>query len=112
MRWCWWSTVPHWGDSDDSMTWAGCSVPDMLQRACGQAFPEAEAAERQGSVWSVLAAVASRTDSPLIDLSGAVCPGDVCRSESTDGFIRYRDGTHISVMQSSALSGTFLSYLS
>ena len=49
----------------------------------------------------------SETGADVLDLSAELCPEGTCSSVAPDGLIRYRDGTHITVEQSKALTGTF-----
>ena len=99
--------VPHWGDSMTSLMWETCSMLDMLTVQCSRTMSMAEILARQGPAAEVVAAVARETGAEVLDVSSELCPDGTCSSVAPDGLVRYRDGTHITVDQSVALTGTF-----
>ncbi len=99
--------IPQWGEQDSWSSWAWCSYLDVATVGCSRTMSMSEVLERQGAVADAVAAVASETGSDLLDLSSELCPDDTCSWVTPDGLVRYRDGGHITVMQSEALEATF-----
>lgn len=99
-------TVPQWGDQHE-LSWAGCAVLDMLGDGCSRTMSMVDVIRRQGAAADVVAAVALATGAGVLDLSSELCPDGTCSSVTRDGLFRYRDGTHITVSQSVALTATF-----
>ena len=99
--------IPHWGDQKTSLNWASCSVLDLMTVGCSRTMKMEDVLERQGPVADVVADVALATGATVVDVAPELCPGGTCTSISPDGFASYRDGTHITVEQSKALTGTF-----
>jgi hypothetical protein len=98
-------TVPQWkGDS----AWAPdrCTFFSVLSRDCRQDMTVAAAESRQGSVRQVVKEVAVETGASELDTWPLLCDATKCSTE-TDGLIRYRDSSHITVMQSEALAEVF-----
>ena len=78
----------------------GCVAADISDpSACD--FPLPHEPERN---FDVRAAV--RTGAPLVDLSGRICPHQLCRAV-IDGLIVYRDEAHLTARFARTLSGAF-----
>ena len=100
-------SVPQWGRRDSWSSLPSCSMVDMAIVGCSSHISMAEVRERQGAVADVVSAVARETGVVVLDVSSELCPDGTCSAIATDGLVRYRDGGHITVDQSVALSGTF-----
>lgn len=100
-------TVPHWGDRGRSLNWQACTTLKLLRDGCQRTIPLSEVEQRQGAIAEVVAEVATRTGAGLLDLTDEICPGGSCSAVSETGMVRYRDGVHITVDQSHALSSPF-----
>lgn len=99
-------TIPHWR-SMSYLNWHTCSPLRIKTDGCAQTMPLSYAAERQGPAAGVVEDVAASTGARLLDFSEVLCPGGSCSSVAEDGMIRYRDGTHITVVQAEALTPLF-----
>ena len=62
--------------------------------------------EEQGPEQDDVEKAAKATNSYVIETWPLICPTGTCFIQS-DGLIRFRDGTHISVQQSLELTGAF-----
>ncbi len=99
-------TVPHWGGAR-SLNWQACTTLKLLWDGCQRGMPVDDVTARQGAIADVIAEVAERTASGVLDLTDEICPGGTCSAVSGDGMVRYRDGVHITVDQSHALAPAF-----
>lgn len=99
--------VPQWGERDSPSTWASCSMLKLWTVGCSRTMPMTEARDRQGVVTDLVADVARETGAALLDVSSELCPDGTCASVAAGGLVRYRDGSHLTVEQSKALTRTF-----
>jgi hypothetical protein len=100
-------STPKWHE-DYRYTPLTCSILTVLARRCAQQMPRAWAERAQYVLREALSSAARETGAALLDSWAQLCPETMCSTE-TDGLIRYRDYTHISVPQSKALTPVFAS---
>ena len=94
-------TLPH-------LTWDPnrCSIVAELvttNGCAGEPLPVADLDAASVTGRDLVAEVATADDVPLVDLTGAVCPDEVCSPLQGDRWV-YRDGGHISVPTARALT--------
>lgn len=103
-------TIPRWSQSD---TWRtdGCNVFRILADRCDQSMAVASAEARQGAARTIYQDTATRTRAGLLDLWPVLCPLNVCRTLGPGYPLYYRDGIHLSVLESQSLAGVFANAL-
>lgn len=111
---------PHFaGDPRDADTfaesnqgvWRPSACPNVVAllntRNCGAARREAEVDADQSDVDQALTTIAEMTDSTTLDLRPHYCSQGVCRTNAGNRWM-FRDGYHITVAESEALTPTFV----
>ena len=105
--------IPHWGLAKESLTWRDCSLGRMLEDDCGRTMTVQDALVNGLAAHAAMQqSVADETGAAVIEVTSYVCPSGVCESVTDEGLVRYRDGTHITVPQSEALSSVVTAELS
>lgn len=97
--------IPTWGEKSSWNPWT-CSTLEMVSGNCNRSMTLGSIMEEQGPEQKIVENSAKETDSITIDTWSLVCPTGTCFIQS-DGVIRFRDGTHISVQQSKELVNAF-----
>ena len=97
--------IPIWGEKSSWNPWT-CSTLEMVSGNCNRSMTLDSIREEQGPEQDDVETAAKATNSYVIETWPLICPTGTCFIQS-DGLIRFRDGTHISVQQSLELTGAF-----
>lgn len=103
-------TIPRFTGSDAWRT-EGCTVSDLNRSACTHEMSLANVEERQGAVHGVIASVGVDAGAGVFDSWPLLCPGGVCSTQGESFPRYYRDGIHLSVLESEALARHFVQLL-
>jgi hypothetical protein len=96
--------VPHWF-GDDEWDPRLCSTADIIRGHCTKSQSWSSYLAGSSAIRRSVSAVAAKDHATVWDPSLAMCSEGVC-STSGNGFIRFRDGSHISVAQAIELGGS------
>jgi len=102
--------LPHFSRDPYVYDPAACSLIDTVTGNCNTRMPRGFADQMQADMIYVYRSAAESTGVPLLDLRGHICPERVCSTVEGERF-RYRDGGHISVEESLALTPFFEEFL-
>lgn len=98
-------SVPRWTGSN-AWSPAECTLVTVIADDCRASMRVEDVDEKQRIVHETIAAIAARTGSDLLDTWPLMCPDGTCETQ-IPGLVRYRDPTHITVDQSTALTEEF-----
>ena len=87
-----------------------CHVFELLDDRCGVVVPREDTVSIQQPNRDAIFQVAERTGAVVLDLQDVFCDEKLC-SPSNDGYLLYRDDTHISAETSRSLTSTFVNLL-
>ena len=90
-------TVPYW-EGDAFWEPSRCSVLTIVSEGCVGQQLLVKAQEGQGVIREAIKRTSERTGATIWDPGIEICPEGICTTQS-NGFVRYRDGSHISVAQ-------------
>jgi len=86
-----------------------CTMTQFVRSECGRTFQLGPEWPQQ-QLWRSAAVLALEHDGIVIDLTGRICPGGLCRTD-IDGEWLYRDGIHLSARAAAGLSDEVLEAL-
>lgn len=101
--------IPQWGEQTSWNPWA-CSTIEMARGDCNKTMTLESIEPTQGPVQDLIERAGRATNSVVVETWTNICPTGTCFIKS-DGIVRYRDGTHISIHQSKELAPVFLEAL-
>jgi peptidoglycan/LPS O-acetylase OafA/YrhL len=91
-------TIPNWVGTNNWNPYL-CSAFQIIKSGCEVMMLRSEALERQGQVRNFYDFLQIKHGVEILDSWDRLCPGRIC-STHPDGSLAYKDGSHISVLES------------
>lgn len=101
--------IPQWVGQNAWQPWT-CSTLELASGGCNQTMTLKSIETSQGPVQDLIESAGRATNSVVVETWTNICPTGTCFIKS-EGIVRFRDGTHISVPQSRELAPVFLEAL-
>lgn len=101
--------IPQWEEKTSWNPWA-CSTLEMATNGCNKSMTLESLEATQGPFQDRIERAGKATNSTIVETWDTVCPTGTCFIQS-DGIVRFRDGTHISIQQSRKFAPVFFEAL-
>lgn len=96
-------TAPRWTSETTSWDPSRCTLMTVVRHKCVAGMPLARMVDASSAARQAVADAARGAGAAIWDPGPPLCPDGLCSTDGP-GFTRYRDGSHLSVQQSTALA--------